>query len=230
LDDEPVFQGNRSQFDQRDATQQILPEHELQSLVAGSHHDEMQQFLDASFLDALGFNRPAAAYGADDADTEQSEMPIVPNNDTNEPSVTARQPATTYGDSGYGSLGTNSVAPDLGKLNAVEEHAVPAHCEVDILEETLEKRTVFSDAASLLQNPHVDTYITAFAKELAMSMRPEFGANCPDAVPSTLDHLLKSFAVRLGNENPDGAQRQLMYLVYRFRGSVSKCSYFVVPA
>ena len=159
--------------------------------------------------------------------SEHQKTPNVSIDDlhTNQtPDATAPQPPTMCGDSGYGSLGTKSVAPGLGKLDAIQERAEPVHSGVDKHEEMQETRTIFSDAASLLQNPDVDKYISAFAKELATALPQEFDASSLDAVPSTLDHLLKSFAIRLGHEGSGHPQRQLMYLVYRFRRSVKTSS------
>ena len=159
--------------------------------------------------------------------SEHQKAPNVSIDDlhTNQtPHATTRQPPTMYDDSGYGSLGTKSVAPGLGKLDAIQERAELVHSGVDKDEEMQETRTIFSDAASLLQNPDVDKYISAFAKELATSLPQEFDASYLDAVPSTLDHLLKSFAVRLGHEGSGHPQRQLMYSVYRFRRSAKTYS------
>ncbi|KAK3305182.1 uncharacterized protein B0T15DRAFT_531556 [Chaetomium strumarium] len=134
-------------------------------------------------------------------------------------SATSRHPPTMCGDSGYGSLGTQSVAPKRLDFHYVQEETEQAQTAMNP-EEGQETGTVFSDAASLLQHPDVDKYISAFAKELATSIPPELYNNYLDAVPSTLDHLLKSFAVRLGHESPGRPQRQLMYLVYRFRSEI----------
>jgi hypothetical protein len=127
-----------------------------------------------------------------------------------------------YGDSGYGSLGTQSVAPKGGGLNPIREESEPVQSAVKTVADGQETGTVFSDAASLLQHPDVDKYISAFAEELAACIPPELYTSYLDAVPSTLEHLLKSFAVRLGYERAGRPQRQLMYLVYRFRRLVDK--------
>jgi hypothetical protein len=131
--------------------------------------------------------------------------------------------ATVFHDSGYGSLAAKSVAP--GRLDSVgeaEETALEAIAELPIAElEVQETRTVFSDAASLLNRPDVDKYISAFASELAFSLPPEFDVSKSAEFSSILEQLLKSFAIRLGHESSGQVPRQLMYLVYRFRRFVA---------
>lgn len=131
------------------------------------------------------------------------------------------RPTQNVDDSGYGSLATKSVT--LGKLTTIQELDEPAQNMADVSTdaEAQETRTIFSDAASLCQHPDVDQYITAFANELACYIPPELDASDPSKISPVLDHLLKAFAVRLGHESPGPLQRQLMYLVYRFRRSVT---------
>ncbi|GAB1315216.1 hypothetical protein MFIFM68171_05426 [Madurella fahalii] len=128
----------------------------------------------------------------------------------------------SYDDSGYGSLAAKSVA--LGTLNAVQELDEPVHNVAGASPdaEAQDARTVFSDAASLCQHPDVDKYITAFANELACTIPPEFDPSDPSGVSLVFDRLLKEFAVWFGHESSGRIQRQLMYLVYRFRCKIIK--------
>lgn len=93
-----------------------------------------------------------------------------------------------------------------GKLDAIQE-----------AEELDETQTVYSDASSLLQLPDMNNYISAFANELSCSLPPDFDANDLKRISSTLPLLLKAFGVRLGHESTEPKQRQLVYLVCRFR-------------
>ncbi|KAK1753821.1 hypothetical protein QBC47DRAFT_387182 [Echria macrotheca] len=123
-------------------------------------------------------------------------------------------------DSGYGSLAAKSVA--LGSLDTVQE---PEEAAVETMLPSADEdnRTLFSGATSLLQNADVDKYILAFANELASWIPPEFVTSNPVEVEQDLDSLLKAFAIRLGYESRGHLERQLMYLVYRFRSEIIKC-------
>ena len=84
------------------------------------------------------------------------------------PYPTQGQDATPANDdSGYGSLAAKSVALGNLKLDTVQEldEAAATNTVHPSLDD--DNRTVFSSAASLLQNPNVDKYISAFANELA---------------------------------------------------------------
>ncbi|KAK4161145.1 hypothetical protein QBC43DRAFT_218302 [Cladorrhinum sp. PSN259] len=125
-------------------------------------------------------------------------------------------------DSGYGSSAARSVA--IGKLDTVQGREEAAHTfnVFDATEEAYETATVFSDAASLLQRPDTNKHISWFVYELACCIPLEFGMRNAGNVPSILDHFLRSFAIRLGHANAPRPQRQLMYLVYRFRHDIIK--------
>jgi hypothetical protein len=128
-----------------------------------------------------------------------------------------------FTDSGYGSRGTKTITAH-DRLDAIEE----SQGQHDPLTESVgisgsddsqghqETRTVYSDTFSL-QNPNIREYISAFADELCGSLPPEFDANDLERISSALPSLFKSFAVRLGHESSAVMQRQLMYLVYRYR-------------
>ena len=131
----------------------------------------------------------------------------------------------TCDDSGYGSLAAKSVA--IGKLDTLSERQEAAHAfsssssVLKTTEEAYETATVFSDASSLLQRPDVDKYLSSFANELSSCIPPEFVMhNARGDISLVFDHLLKSFAIRLGHESAARPQRQLVYLVYKFRRSV----------
>jgi len=128
-------------------------------------------------------------------------------------------------DSGYGSLPTKSLA--TGKFDTVltvreREEAMHSLSGLDAIEEEAETRTVFSDTSSLLQRPDINRYIASLADELSFCIPPEFSKRNAGNGFLVLEHVFKSFAVRLGHEDSRGPQRQLMYLVYRFRGDIIK--------
>ncbi len=111
-------------------------------------------------------------------------------------------------DSGYRSLETDRIV--RGKLEATQEgheEGAVAHDQEDS----------YSTASSLLQNPDIDAYIGAFATELSSLFTPGLDACDLERIFPILPNLLEAFAIRLGHENAERMQRQLMYLVHRFR-------------
>jgi len=120
-------------------------------------------------------------------------------------------------DSGYVSMGTEPMKHPM--LKTIEERAgTTAANHQDPVGVNLETQTVYSDAQSLLQHPEIDKYISAFANELFHGLPADFDANDLDMISPTLLDLLKAFAVRFGHQDSRRMSRQLMYLVYRFRG------------
>jgi len=101
-----------------------------------------------------------------------------------------------------------------GKLEAIDDQEAGV---TDNQSELHEVQTVYSDAFSLSQHSEIDKYISAFAYELYYSLPPEFDAGSLERISSILPSLLEAFAVRLGHEGTEYMQRQLMYLIYRFR-------------
>lgn len=90
---------------------------------------------------------------------------------------------TNFDDSGYGSLATKSVAWSIpNAVEELEEPVVQSGFDVSAEAEAQETRTVFSDAASLLQHSIMDECISAFAEELAHSVPHVFDACNPDEV------------------------------------------------
>ncbi len=112
---------------------------------------------------------------------------------------------TINNDFAYGSLETNPKVRD--KLEAIQEAQEAAAIVCD-------EEDKYSEAPSLLQHPGIVKYISSFAAELSASLPPDFDT---DELESTLPSLLKAFAVRLGHESTLRIQRQIMYLVHRFR-------------
>ncbi len=82
---------------------------------------------------------------------------------------------------------------------------------------TCDQEDSYSNASSLLRHPDTDKYISAFAEDLFCSLSAEFDVNGWEKVSSGIPFLLKSFAVRLGYERDESMQRELMYLVHKFR-------------
>ena len=127
--------------------------------------------------------------------------------------------ATPYlcNDSGYGSLAARSTA--AGKFEGAEgQQSSETHRPCSGIVEAMETMSVFSDANSILGNPDIDRYISAFADQLAASAPPGFDAT----TTGVLDHLLEAFAVRLSYESTERPQRHLTYIAYRFRRSVKR--------
>ncbi len=116
-------------------------------------------------------------------------------------------PSSGGKDSGYGSLKTEPMVH--GNLSTIQEGQ-----EAVV---TCDQEDSYSNASSLLRHPDTDKYISAFAEDLFCSLSAEFDVNGWEKVSSGIPFLLKSFAVRLGYERDESMQRELMYLVHKFR-------------
>ncbi|KAK3339826.1 hypothetical protein B0T25DRAFT_466620 [Lasiosphaeria hispida] len=122
-------------------------------------------------------------------------------------------------DSGYGSLAARSVATGKFQDTAVQQPTdLPR--PYSGTDEAMETASVLSNNNSILRNPNLDRYISAFADQLAACVPPGFGATTTRTTTGGLDHLLKVFAVRLSHESTERPQRHLMYIAYRFRSDI----------
>ncbi len=136
--------------------------------------------------------------------------------------------AQTFTDSGYGSRGTKTESHDrhdqsLQDISIPDGEGIPSMIGPASLVEDPEgddTRTVYSTASSLQDVQACEEYICAFVDELCQLLPPGLDETDFRRIVSALPLFLNSFAVRLGRESPEHAQRLLMYLVHRYRGRI----------
>jgi hypothetical protein len=79
-----------------------------------------------------------------------------------------------------------------------------------------ETQTVYSDTESL-RDPKLLEYVTAFSDELYRSLPAGFDKAEFERVLPLLDELLRTFAFKVSCDGSTPENRNLMYLVHRYR-------------
>ncbi|KAK4184498.1 hypothetical protein QBC35DRAFT_505834 [Podospora australis] len=152
------------------------------------------------------------------ADTSVGEAPLSK-------AFTAHLSVVTQKDSGYGSRETGTVLDHAteGFQNTVSgfrDHETMS--TVTEAYNTRDTQTLYSDTQSL-RNSAFSLYKDAFVEELSRDLSEttvEASADVESLLPILLS-LLQAFAVRLCHESPGPLERQMVFLVHRFRTELS---------
>ncbi|KAI1284129.1 hypothetical protein F5Y07DRAFT_394061 [Xylaria sp. FL0933] len=121
-------------------------------------------------------------------------------------------------DSGYLSIGPYQSEPGMGDTiwGTLQQSSSSTTNVYDN-----DNKTQYSDARSL-DKARLDIYISEFAEELAPVLPQSISTEQLSSLSATLPDLLKSFAVRVGQEGHSSSHYGLMHLVHKYRNQISE--------